>query len=297
MLNETKDLDRRLHIARGLYYGSYKSPRVLLWAIGVIILVVMMAKLWPNCEHDNIYYTNPPLELSQIKNVIPIIDKMLPFNKARTKAIQRIGPHNKQVLDVIICGMLGDFWADKIPGNQIPGIRFNIEQSISNTAYIHHLTLFFYKLGYCARPIPTLVKKSDKVIENRFNYRLSLFTFTNFIWIFDSFYKTVNGKNIKCVPFFIVEYLTPIGLAHWICQDGSYQKGQGIKIATNCFTFEECKFLATFLSQNYHLKTSVIRTGTPDQWCISIWKESLPLLQQIVNPYFIPEMKYKLGYF
>ena len=31
------------HIARGLYYGSYKSPRVLVWSIGVIILVVMMA--------------------------------------------------------------------------------------------------------------------------------------------------------------------------------------------------------------------------------------------------------------
>lgn len=28
------------HIARGLYYSSYKSPRVLVWAIGVIILVV-----------------------------------------------------------------------------------------------------------------------------------------------------------------------------------------------------------------------------------------------------------------
>ena len=36
------------HIARGLYYGSYKAPRVLLWAIGVIILIVMMAKMWPN---------------------------------------------------------------------------------------------------------------------------------------------------------------------------------------------------------------------------------------------------------
>jgi len=32
-----------LHIGRGLYYGSYKSPRVLPWSIGVIILVVMMA--------------------------------------------------------------------------------------------------------------------------------------------------------------------------------------------------------------------------------------------------------------
>ena len=31
------------HIAKGLYYGSYKSPRVLLWVIGVIILIVMIA--------------------------------------------------------------------------------------------------------------------------------------------------------------------------------------------------------------------------------------------------------------
>ena len=67
---------------------------------------------------------------------MPIIGKMLPFNKARTKAISRIGPHNKQVIDIIVCGMLGDFWADKIPGKSIDSIRFNIEQSISNTAYI-----------------------------------------------------------------------------------------------------------------------------------------------------------------
>ena len=33
-----------LHTARGLYYGSYKAPRELLWIIGVTILVLMMAK-------------------------------------------------------------------------------------------------------------------------------------------------------------------------------------------------------------------------------------------------------------
>jgi quinol-cytochrome oxidoreductase complex cytochrome b subunit len=32
-----------IHIFRGLYYGSYKSPREVLWWIGVIILIVMMA--------------------------------------------------------------------------------------------------------------------------------------------------------------------------------------------------------------------------------------------------------------
>ncbi len=31
------------HIARGLYYSSYKSPRILVWTIGVIILILMMA--------------------------------------------------------------------------------------------------------------------------------------------------------------------------------------------------------------------------------------------------------------
>ena len=32
-----------LHIGRGLYYGSYKAPRELLWMIGLIIFVLMMA--------------------------------------------------------------------------------------------------------------------------------------------------------------------------------------------------------------------------------------------------------------
>ena len=32
-----------IHIFRGLYYGSYKAPRELLWIIGVVILLVMMA--------------------------------------------------------------------------------------------------------------------------------------------------------------------------------------------------------------------------------------------------------------
>jgi ubiquinol-cytochrome c reductase cytochrome b/c1 subunit len=32
-----------IHIFRSLYYGSYKAPRELLWMIGVVILLVMMA--------------------------------------------------------------------------------------------------------------------------------------------------------------------------------------------------------------------------------------------------------------
>jgi hypothetical protein len=39
------------------------------------------------------------------------------------------------------------------------------------------------------------------------------------------------------------------------------KKGQGIFIATNSFTFEECKMLALILSNKYGFRTSVIKTG------------------------------------
>ena len=32
-----------IHMFRGLYYGSYKAPRELLWILGVVILLIMMA--------------------------------------------------------------------------------------------------------------------------------------------------------------------------------------------------------------------------------------------------------------
>jgi hypothetical protein len=109
---------------------------------------------------------------------------LLPFVRARTRAILRIGPHSKDVLSIIICGMLGDLWADEIKGQILPSVRFNIEQSVKNSAYIHNLSLLLFEYGYCSSFVPKLVKKSeginDKRIDKsvtRFNYRLTLFTF------------------------------------------------------------------------------------------------------------------------
>ena len=107
------------------------------------------------------------------------------FSKSRTKALYRIGPHNKEVLSVIMCGMLGDWWADEIKGQISPSVRFSVEQGINNVAYIHSLTLYFNKLGYCSNITPRLVKKSDtgsaRDLEDRFNYRLTLYTFTSLL--------------------------------------------------------------------------------------------------------------------
>jgi ubiquinol-cytochrome c reductase cytochrome b subunit len=281
-----------LHISRGLYYGSYRAPRIGVWVIGTIIFFLMMAYKWPNWmlnKNNNMYLCK--------------ID-ILPFNKARTKAIYRIGPHNIDILSLLICGMLGDWWGDKLNNQFGYSVRFNIEQAINNSAYIHHLTSIMFKLGYCSNIIPKLVKKTEGLIDkrsnkliDRYNYRLTLFTFSSLVWIYDSFYIKINGKIIKRVPIWIEEYITPFSLAHWIMQDGSLQEKGGIYIHTNSFSYDECIFLAHILNIKFKLKVSVVNAGHINQWKIYIWKESMFSLTSIVKPYIINEMKYKfLGY-
>jgi len=46
------------HIGRGLYYNSYRSPRVAPWSIGVIILVLMIATAFLGYLHSQKYFLN-----------------------------------------------------------------------------------------------------------------------------------------------------------------------------------------------------------------------------------------------
>ena len=96
-----------LHISRGLYYGSYRSPRIGVWVIGTIIFFLMMAKIemWPKWLL---------IKNIKISKNISLLNVLSAFSKSRTKAQSRIGLHNMDVLSVLICGMLGDWWGDNI---------------------------------------------------------------------------------------------------------------------------------------------------------------------------------------
>jgi len=41
-----------LHIGRGLYYGSYRAPRTLVWTIGTVIFILMMATAFLGLLHS-----------------------------------------------------------------------------------------------------------------------------------------------------------------------------------------------------------------------------------------------------
>lgn len=59
--------------------------------------------------------------------------------------------------------------------------------------------------------------------------------------------------------------MTPLGLAHWIMQDGSRQIKQGISLATNNFSYKDCEMLSRILSRKFDFKCTVVKTGKLDQ--------------------------------
>lgn len=271
------------HMARGIYYNSYKSPRVAPWTIGVIILILMIGNFCLNCIEN--YYVLDFYLYECVATAAVIKQK-----NSRVLAVNRTGPHDYNVLCLIIGGLLGDMWGTLIKGKTLDSVRFGLEQSTKNSSYLISLWEEFKFYGYASNKKPTIQNRASGNNTTRFY----LYTYTSLVWVFLGFYTFKDGKYIKGVPSWIDIYLSPLAIAHWFMQDGSRQKGQGVNLATNSFTYEDTLRLANLLTSKYNLKTSVIKTGAPNQWRISIWKESMPAFSKLIGPYMHPSMHYKL---
>lgn len=68
----------------------------------------------------------------------------------------------------------------------------------------------------------------------------------------------------------------------------------GLKLCTNSYSYSDCLLLVQVLHKNFGLKASIQSAGAPSQYVIYIWKESMDDLRNIVSPYIINEMKYKI---
>jgi ubiquinol-cytochrome c reductase cytochrome b subunit len=207
---------------------------------------------------------------------------------SRLKGIYRIGPHNKDVLSIIFGSLLGDAHGEKrLKGL---GTRISFFQEDVHIEYLLYLHKMLSDLGYCNPKVPVATTRLGAKGKIRKIIRFSTWTYTSFNWIYDLWYK----DKIKCVPECIGQYLTPLALAIWIMDDGA-KVGKGLKFSSNSFTYNECLILVKTLNDNFNIKASIQSAGSNNQYIIYIWKESMNDLVNIVSPYIIPEMKYKIN--
>ena len=123
-----------IHIARGLYYGSYKAPREMVWLLGVVIFLLMMATAFMG-------YVLPWGQMSfwgaqvitGFFSAIPVVGEtvrvwllggFLPDNAALNRFFSL-----HYLLPFVIAGVILHIWALHIPGSNNPtGVDVKGEQ-------------------------------------------------------------------------------------------------------------------------------------------------------------------------
>jgi heme/copper-type cytochrome/quinol oxidase subunit 2 len=226
----------------------------------------------------------------QKKNIIKKIPSKHMFH-TRVRAASRIGPHNLDVISVIVGSLLGDCYASK---RSLEGTRLCYRQSTVHKDYLFWLYKFFFTRGYCSNLEPRMYKR---VLKNKgsddkthYGYEFNTFTFRSFNWIHKMFYK----RGIKYISEDLVKYITPLALAIWISDDGGFAK-PGVRIAANCFKLKEVEFLVEVLQSKFGLNCTIQTLKPSGNHNIYIKGSSVSTLRELVLPHLHTSMYYKLG--
>jgi hypothetical protein len=235
--------------------------------------------------HDSAGWLFTGPKFIYMKSTSTLLKASLSFILPNVKAVKRIGPHNQDVISVLVGSLLGDGFGER---EESGGVRFRFRQSVVRKDYIFWLHNFFNTRGYCSNLLPVIYtqKTGDKVLEY---YRFGTYRFTSLLWLYKTFY---NNNKKKVIPANIANLLTPLALAIWIMDDGTW-KNPGVRIATNSFTKEEVELLSSALYTKYNLCCSLQKNNGNYQ--LYIKQESITLLKELVLPYMVPSMHYKLG--
>nr|QWC53744.1 LAGLIDADG homing endonuclease [Rhizoctonia solani] len=190
-----------------------------------------------------------------------------------------------ELKEILVGLILGDLNLDKQPTN----VRLRFKQGIVNKDYLMHLYEIFS--GYC----PSGPKFTNAAPDKRTGIVYTGLYFNTYsLPCFNALYNLFYIGGVKIVPSNIFELLTPLGLAYFICDDGSFAKSNNIfKFCTENFTESDIDLLIQVLENKFNLKCRKEKRGKGFR--IAIKRSSLGTLRELVCPHLHSSMLYKLG--
>ena len=159
-----------------------------------------------------------------------------------------------------------------------------------------HKSYFFFMLKIFKNSSLVISYQEYKYLDSRTNKEYIRYSFWTWaLPIITEFYNLFYLNKVKIVPQDL-SLLTPLALAHWIMQDGSFSSSWGIYLCTDAFLPNDTNRLANFLSTKYNFKCTTPKApGKTGALRIYISATSLELLRTLVQPYMEASMIYKLG--
>jgi LAGLIDADG DNA endonuclease family/Cytochrome C oxidase subunit II, transmembrane domain len=234
-------------------------------------------------------FHNISIQKYSMSNITNGLNISKQFFHSRCRAINRIGPHNIDVISVIFGLLLGDGYASNRSGE---GVRISIKQSIIHKEYLFSLYYFFFFRGYSFNSEPRLCNKKNKGRNKIYPfYEFKTYRFRSFVWIYNLFYS----KGKKVVKLELEKYLTPRVLAFWIISYGKFINGE-LQLNTSFHTSKDIEKLISLLKNRYGL-ISYMYENKKDLYFINISKESINSLLAIVFPFIKSNTRYKIDFY
>ena len=188
-----------------------------------------------------------------------------------------VGSLTQDELSVIYGSLLGDGYMRIIPGRKSAFLEIN--HSIKARDYVD--SKFSLLKNLCNQP-----PKERSGNEGRIAYRF----FTKSDSRFNGIYKMFYRNNRKIVPDI---KLNPMILAIWFMDDGSRSRDSDVYLNTQQFSLSDQRKLLKMLLE---LKIKARLNKDKKYYRIRILKESIKHFNQLINPFVISSMRYKLSY-
>jgi hypothetical protein len=247
-------------------------------------------------------YSNVSLD-----TIFSIIFPTVPvFNKVRDSKGRFITPNveeplPKEVMDPLIGNLLGDgslrFTHKGLDGKPKLNSNALYAMTLKDKDYIYHLWQnIYYSISTKTEPRPWPNPNTGKPITQ---YAFTSKSLPSLTLLHSQWYEWSEHKKgfVKIVPLNIEELLTPIGLAHWIMDDG-FKSNNGISLSTESFTLAEVELLKKVLESKFELIVTIQNRNTSGGnvgYRLRISSYSRDKLLSLIRSYFIPSMNYKLG--
>jgi ubiquinol-cytochrome c reductase cytochrome b subunit len=218
------------------------------------------------------------------------------YSIAKTKGLERIGPHNENIISLIFGSLLGNAHAEK----RYNRTRIHFHKSINNMEYLNWIYNQLFFNGYCC------MKEVDKFKKNKI-VKFNTYSFASFNFFYDLFYDRVTlpigKKRLKREYMYELEELfTPLAFAIWFMDDGSFFRDErlflreGLTITpSRGFDYEsQIDIMREIIYNRYNIKTKYVYRLYKSKELIMFPVEELQKLNDVIGPYVLPSLKYKL---
>ncbi len=118
------------------------------------------------------------------------------FYTKHKRARSRTGPDDKNVINVLVGNLVGDYWSEHRNGLT----HFQINQCNDHAEYLYWLHQFYSKKYYCFPERPKLRQRKSDELNNKVSFylRFNTSSFSSLNWLENAFYRELI---IKRVPF------------------------------------------------------------------------------------------------